>query len=249
MPERDTCLLESELLKIHSLHLEIVQATTPIDLNCIEPCSWHSPFGVNRKISCREAAVSMSHVRARKRAAQSDSQYFMFLEDDAIVDYSKLKALFDKLLRIKHMQVNAFAIHLFPEQYGIISYAAKDELLKLSMIPDYAVGYILNRKALNIFNSKSQNAVNEIADWPQFAKRIDWYAPFDSPIRHPKDSKSSYLVSSRILRRKSNAKFDVSGKIRFIRFLLMGSNNRKYGQNLIDNEKLRTKYQRRIKCK
>lgn len=247
MPERDTSRLELELKNIASLRVEIMHAMTPTDLNCGERCTQHAPFGRNRKISCREAAVSMSHTLARELAAQRDNQYFMFIEDDAVVDSIKLDALIQELFRTQGMHAKALAIHLFPEQYGILSFAINGFLRKLSMIPDYAVGYILNRKALDVFNLNNKNARNEIADWPKFARKIHWFAPFSTPIRHPDNPNSSYLISSRTLRRKSNLELDFRGKFRYAKFLLLGSQKRRYGNNTIDNEKLRTKHQYRIK--
>jgi hypothetical protein len=122
---------------------------TVVEAALVEDLQRHSVKGIH-ELSRVEVAISLSHHLARKQALISESNWCVFLEEDANLreSFSKLKKLTETLDEINRYKGLALGIHLFPEQYGILCQKGEDPYLTVIKMPDYAVGYALNRLAI-----------------------------------------------------------------------------------------------------
>jgi hypothetical protein len=223
-----------------SIELEIINASTPNSLR-------KSAYRPARRVKPIEMAISVSHHRARLRAEVIGKQWTLILEEDAIINFKVLQ-LFELIenLAKNHDRKMPLGIHLFPEQFGILTKNLKSDFLNVKYLPDYAVGYCLNLSAIKrAIKDFDANKV-ELADWPhKIRKNISWFAPSSSFVLHPdthlfttKSSTSKYREE-----RKNHSFFYLLSSFRIIPLLLIKTGhilNLKFGENPIASEKIRS---------
>jgi hypothetical protein len=224
--------------------VQIFKAIRPEDITCQNHSNGFSSS--HRNISCLENAISESHRRVRELALNTSSEWCVFLEEDFILenDFDSIKDLF-LILNECFGRTRPLAIHLFPEQFGLLRRWKHQELLQIMKVPDYAVGYAMNHKALEVAGNIP--IANQVADWPMGIRRlIDWYAPTKSIIAHPlfdSDSRVSLNRKFREIRSGRRSQFSKLFKIgntQLILFFLGRIFRITYGSNKIESEKLRS---------
>jgi hypothetical protein len=223
-----------------SIELEIIDASTPNSLR-------KSIYRPARKVKPIEMAISVSHHRARLRAEALGKEWTIILEEDAIIRFNvvQLFELIENLVK-NYDRKTPLGIHLFPEQFGILTKNLKSDFLNVKYLPDYAVGYCLNlsaiKRAVKDFNADKV----ELADWPhKIRKNISWFAPSSSFVLHPdthlnttKSSTSKYREE-----RKNYSFFQKLSSFRVIPLSLIKIGhilNLKFGENPIASEKIRS---------
>jgi len=223
-----------------SIELEILDASTPNRLR-------KSAYKPARKVKPIEMAIAVSHHRARLRAEVLGKEWTIILEEDAIIkfDITQLFELIEELAK-NYDRKTPLGIHLFPEQFGILTKNSKGDFLHVKYLPDYAVGYCLNlsgiKRAIKDFDA---NKV-ELADWPRkIRNNISWFAPSSSFVLHPdthiKTTKSS--TSKYREERKNHSIFKKLSTSRVVPLLLIKIGhifNLKFGENPIASEKIRS---------
>lgn len=182
-PNFESTPLYAFLISCKDFQVFIVDGFKPVDLGCREDCLGH---GARSKISCVEFAVAEGHRKMRILARQTSCETFLFLEDDAIVNCSPelLLDLHNQLLSNKGMYSTP-AIHLFPEQNGLLIETKFPSLKKIVAIPDYAVSYLMSFEALESISKDDSNVASQIADWPNYVKKLNWFATEKSYFIHP----------------------------------------------------------------
>lgn len=223
-----------------SIELEIIDASTPNSLR-------KSSYRPARRVKPIEMAISVSHHRARLRAEAVGKEWTLILEEDAIVNFKVLQ-LFELIenLAKNHDRKTPLGIHLFPEQFGILTKNLKSDFLNVKYLPDYAVGYCLNSSAIKRAIKDFDTNNVELADWPhKIRKNISWFAPSSSFVLHPdthlyttKSSTSKYREE-----RKNYSFFQKISSFRMIPLLLIKIGhilNLKFGENPIASEKIRS---------
>jgi GR25 family glycosyltransferase involved in LPS biosynthesis len=230
----------------HQLNLDditFIQAVTPNDI-----CNFgevHKHKGWPRELTCVEVAISHSHVRARETASSHNVDIAIILEEDAQLGVDFLQTLKNSLIP-KLAAKKPIGIHLFPEQFGILRKQKSEELYKIVKIPDYAVGYVLNSHALQVFTGQIEVQKKQIADWPKLARKIFWYAPKMSLVVHPDNYKGptvSLAEKSRQTKRlnlKPISKLRIRINLSFLFYLYFKNFGQVYGKNPISSEKLRS---------
>jgi hypothetical protein len=134
------------------------------------------------------------------------------------------------------------ALHCFPEQFGILVGRKGSEFLRCLRVPDYAVTYVLNQKAIQDLSFAREYRVPEIADWPKYMRKIRWLAPQDSMVAH--SATGSFVKEARSQRQRN--KKDVSlymklnSALQLSIFYFTGMFARKYGNSDIASENLRS---------
>ena len=172
----------------------------------------------------------------------------MFLEDDAILNDNFLTVL-SNLIEYNNFAEKELAFHLFPEQFGLLK-ATHDKLFSIIILPDYAVGYLMNLEAIKFTVGFTHIVQNFLADWPKFIKKISWFAPYESMIRHPKldyeyNDKISSIEKFRRLKYDSYSFYDKlfsRGMLRKIILVLLKPLTKAYGNSSIKAPALRTRY-------
>jgi len=224
---------------------KIFEALTPSDLGCDIQSLDHKHLS---GISCYEFAASVSHQAARNLSLTYDPEWILILEDDAVTSCNFDSEIFKLLDEFSLFDQDPIAIHLFPEQYGILK-RFKDDSYSVKMIPDYAVGYLMNKCAVDYAANYSNEVHNYLADWPRYFNSIPWYASRASLVSHPSPSEESLADYSRIepgrLRRKNDRHFtqkvlseDLFRLIKFKAASLFSS--RLYGTAYIQASKMRS---------
>jgi hypothetical protein len=238
--EGSKCLpdLKKSLEKI-GVKARVLSATTPASSDFISL--------ENIKLSPVEIATSISHQRARKFALEIGCEWAVILEDDAqIIDgFENIETLIEQIEMNLGLE-SALAVHLYPEQFGILTSNSKESFYRILSLPDCAVGYAMNKLALRATMS-IQGIENEVADWHKEIRKISWFAPKSSLVTHPDVSNSNIRsltsdprknrVNQRTLIEKI-ASYPIL-KMFLLRFFMPYSSS--YGQNPISSEKLRTK--------
>jgi hypothetical protein len=182
-PNFESTPLYAFLISCKDFHVFIVDGFKPVDLGCRDDCLGH---GTRAKISCVEFAVAEGHRKMRILARQTSYETFLFLEDDAIVNCSPelLLDLHNQLLGYRKIYSTP-AIHLFPEQNGLLVEIKFPFLRKIIVIPDYAVSYLMTLEALESISKDDSDVASQIADWPNYIKKLDWFATEKSYFIHP----------------------------------------------------------------
>lgn len=230
----------SNFLKSH-----IFCALTPLVLGCENLDNNHTH---SNGLTCNEFAASLSHQVARNFSIVFELDWVLFLEDDAILSENFLTAL-GNLIEFNNFAEKELAFHLFPEQFGLLK-TTHDKLFSVIILPDYAVGYLMNLEAIKFTVGFTHIVQNFLADWPKFIKKISWFAPHESMIRHPKlDSKHDNKISSiekfRRLKHDSYSFYDKlfsREMLRKIILVLLKPLTKAYGNSSIKAPALRTRY-------
>jgi len=230
--------LENDLDRIR-IPFRILLATTPQSSDFVS--------NGDEKLSPIEIATSISHQRARKLAFDLGCEWAIILEDDAeilngFVNIPNLIAKID--FNFKH--VSELAIHLYPEQFGILKSNLNEPYLRILSLPDCAVAYAMNKNALKA-SLEIQGIESEVADWHPAMRKFSWFAPNASLVRHPDvrdPSVRSLTAGPRNDRINARSVIDKMlsypmMKIFFLRIILRYSKS--YGNNPISKEKLRTR--------
>jgi GR25 family glycosyltransferase involved in LPS biosynthesis len=220
-------------------------ALTPLALGCENLDNNHTHI---KSLTCNEFAASLSHQAARNFSVVFELDWILFLEDDAILTDNFFTALGD-LIEIKKFTERKVAFHLFPEQFGLLK-TAHDKLFSIIILPDYAVGYLMNLEAIKFTVGYTHYAQNFLADWPKYIKKIEWFAPYESMIRHPKlDYKYIDKISSiekfRQLKHDNYSFYDKllsREMLRKIFLLLLKPFTKPYGNSSIKAPLLITRY-------
>ena len=200
---RNKSLLFPSFQKLFS-GCRIFEATMPSDLGCVVGSLDHKHLS---GISCSEFAASISHQAARNLSLTYDAEWILILEDDAVTSRNFESEICELLDEISCIDEDLIAIHLFPEQYGILK-KFNDNFYSVNMIPDYAVGYLMNKCVVDYAANFSSEVHNYLADWPKFLNSIPWYAPKTSMVLHPRPTGESLADFSTIeldrLKRKND---------------------------------------------
>jgi hypothetical protein len=243
MPNRTVLPSVETFCKLNDLPLHIYSAFTPKDIGCSDRPHHHSSFG--RTLTCVEIAIAHSHAGARRAAFELDLDIVIILEDDADVLLGKSELIIKWLEWALSQPQKRIGIHLYPEQFGVLIKKSRQiNLNRVILLPDFAVGYVLNRRSLKAWNRSSSRARKWVADWPLSAYKLRWYAPGEPVLTHPlNDFSISYAATGRtdrinslsIWQRRMNV-----GTIRFLLFLFFSLFGRRVGSTPIPNERLRT---------
>lgn len=220
---------------------------TVVEAALVEDLQRHSVKGIHG-LSRVEVAISLSHHLARKQALTSKSNWCVFLEEDAnlTAHFSKLKKLTETLDEVHKYKGFALGIHLFPEQYGILCQKGEDPYLAVIKMPDYAVGYALNRLAIKTAVENFNQTKIELADWPKYIRNsITWKAPLESLVTHPDLNDENIPSSTRSIREKRKQssllrKLFRLNSYKYVLFRIAGLYCTKFGQSNIHSKKLRT---------
>ena len=222
-------------------YTEILSAITPSNLTASDLVNGDGLTEV-------EIAISLSHHMARHRAMILNSDWCLIVEEDAIIKFTKE----EMLLLIQNISLKfrprdiPLGIHLFPEQFGILARKINDNFAKVRYLPDFAVGYVLNSKAVKKAMEFQNNKKIEVADWPQFMRvEITWFAPLVSFILHPDLNLSSTPSATRIHRQVRANHIWVKKLFNQRNFPLLIIRighllHAKFGNNPIDSEKIRS---------
>jgi hypothetical protein len=243
--KRNPITLLRSLSGIPIKEIRILEATTPINLMCRGIVEAHVHVGNQRSMSCSEVAAAISHHRARAIALAEDWDSVLILEDDAVLD-NRFELV--KILTRMHELVQApVLIHLFPEQFGIMKNRGNHEYFyDVMKIPDYAVSYILNRRALQKIVGIAPVVSRDLADWPIGIKQLQLIAPKSSIFIHPindenQKSSSIWLVRKKILAaRKRVDRYRILEIYRFLIYKFVALFTSRYGSNTIASENLRS---------
>lgn len=220
-------------------------ALTPLDLGCENLDVFHTHCN---GLTCNEFAASLSHQVARNFSIVFELDWVLFLEDDAILSDNFFVAL-GNLIESQDFTEKRIAIHLFPEQFGLLK-TSHDKLLRVMFLPDYAVGYLMNLEAIK-FTVGFTNIVQKfLADWPNFIKKISWFAPHESMVTHPMldykyNDKTSSIERSRKLKHDSYSLYDKlfsREMLRKIVLIFLKPFTKAYGNSSVKAPALRTRY-------
>jgi hypothetical protein len=220
--------------------VEIIEAATPNSLlkGDYKPAKGVEPI---------EMAISVSHHLARLRAKTLSRDWALILEEDVIIKFeiNELMTLIEELDSNNNAKI-PLGIHLFPEQFGILTKIKDRNFLHVNYLPDCAVGYCLNLLAIEKTIQDFRENQVEIADWPsRIRKNISWFAPSVSLVAHP-DLRLKTTKSSTSEYRKKRKNFSFYRKIfnfKIIPFVVIKIGhvlNLKFGENPVDSEKIRS---------
>lgn len=194
--------LFGELLKL-GLEPKIVWGPEiDIDVNMISDLTnyEYSKFTIKREIKAQEIACCIGHIRMYREFLTSNSEWGLFLEDDAILLLDPTPLLQDLTQLTCPVQI---FIHdgpgtdlpvAFKEHAGI---SEANFVKKLD--PQYgAYGYLLNRCAAEeVLKSKISTYINT-PDWPYlWPTNISFYHSKKTYISHPEDHSMS-IIGERI---------------------------------------------------
>lgn len=231
--------LQRKLKSIGVNEVEILKATVPSDFS-------EQELAKNKKLSQVEMAISRSHRRAQMTSFGSSNEWLLILEEDAqmskeIVQLPKLIMEFQEIAQKKPI-----AIHLAPEQSGIMVSSRYEDFFKLLVVADCAVAYLINKKASQLIGTNF-DYMSEVADWPKIIRKIDWYAPKQSLFFHPNlcDRENTSASSG-----ERNLRITLSPKIqrirrllvhRFLLLILIMPFSKKYGKGYSASERIRSR--------
>ena len=177
-------LLVSELRTRGLEDVLVLPAVTPREVANLQTDSVDG--SLIAKVSPIEQAISHSHNQARILAKQRGWGWALILEEDAVVIGNR-DSLNLMIQEVENLQTNSrpIAIHLFPEQHGLLGNSTANNLCKIYWVPDYAVGYLLNCEALQKSIELFSTQKIQVADWPDFMRSLEWWAPNRSWVCHP----------------------------------------------------------------
>jgi hypothetical protein len=193
-----------------------------------------------------EFAISRSHEAARALALSEECDWAIFLEEDFMAgrEFQNLNSYLGILEKSKSN--TAIGIHLFPEQFGILAACSKVPFLRILALPDFAVGYILNKPALMQCSNRLNAKRIEIADWPKYMRDLLWLAPKKSIVLHPDvsdNANKSSTLAARVQRRDSlGFLMKIKDKRNYLLPLLTLGRLLKmqYGDSTISSERIRS---------
>lgn len=178
--------LISNLRLNFNIEAEIISAVTPTSFGCKDLGKDHIHGAGRNRISCVENAISESHKLARMIALENGFQWSLILEEDALPQ-NGLSELTNALQVLDESEIgsDSLGLHLFPEQFGVLVRSKIQEVYRVLALPDFAVAYALNSQALVEVCRKTKYTKEQVADWPNFMKKINWFAVKSSMILHP----------------------------------------------------------------
>lgn len=220
-------------------------ALTPLVLGCENLDVFHTH---SNGLTCNEFAASLSHQVARNYSIVFELDWVLFLEDDAILSDNFFTVL-DDLIKSRDFTEKEMAFHLFPEQFGLLK-TSYNKLFSVIILPDYAVGYLMNLEAIKFSIGFTHIVQNFLADWPKFIKKISWFAPSESIIIHPTldyryNDKISSIEKFRQLKHDSYSLYDKlfsREMLRKILLIFLKPFTKAYGSSSIKAPALRTRY-------
>jgi hypothetical protein len=235
---RSGAVLQNVLSKM--MNTEILTAKTPDSIKGFIP--------KKIELSDLEVAISYSHHLARLLSASMTNEWTIILEEDAIIQFDArtLVSLIEKVENTLCLQKKPAGIHLFPEQFGIVTGKKNESLLQVIYLPDFAVGYILNRAAVETSINSFDTSKIEIADWPRYMRsQITWFCPDKSLVRHPDLSDLNTRSSTRLIRIERSGRFNVRklASYKLLPYLLIRAGNffrLQYGSSPIESNKIRS---------
>jgi hypothetical protein len=171
------------LSSISHSELIVVSGFTPQELGCDAECPGH---GLGGRLTCIEFAVAEGHRMARNIARKNTGSVYLFLEDDAIpnVDSSEFNIVLEEFNKAASLY-QVPALHLFPEQNGILKSLKKSHLCKVYHLPDYALAYALTEVSLATTSNHDIDKSSSVADWPPHIRKLNWLSTKDSMFIHP----------------------------------------------------------------
>jgi hypothetical protein len=218
----------------------IMEASTPGDLN-LEITNKGS------RTTPIEKSISLSHHRARRIALDSSPDWAIILEEDALLTSNPCN-FYDFFSEIdkRFMSDRPLAVHFAPEQFGIMLRTKNTNFLTSFVLADCAVAYGLNRASL-IYSCRYLPALDEVADWPKYMRKLKWLSPIQSIFLHP-DLKNNEAISSTIKVRTEHrishntfSKIFNTSLIRLATFSFCSRFGKVYGEGYSVNEKFRSR--------
>ncbi len=221
--------------------VELFSGLTPKDFQCHDREDCHHLCG-SKNISCIEHAISHSHGAAQRKPFAS--KWLLIVEQDAICT-SRAIELFSLLREVEDSYPRTpTAIHLYPEQFGLLRDEEQRFFLQVSQVPDGATGYLINKEAHSQILSDPVPC-KEVADWPQSLRKLHWVASRESLIIHPPiihgRVTSSSTLSRSIRQRSIYSKFRNHFNMKYLRFCIWKRTSVSFGQNWIQVEGLRSR--------
>ena len=238
--QRDIGSLLKALESCAFTKVSVMQATVPDFLSLELDQS-------NQLISPVEQAISNSHHRARVLSSSIDADWSIILEDDAIV-LNNISNLREMLQEIEgHFRIGTpLAVHLSPEQFGLLLRTKSSRYYKLPFIADCAVGYAMNRTSVRRAVAQGPQ-INEVADWPKSFRAFRWFAPVEPMVAHPDLHNISSSSATLEIRTGRSNRRSIKNRIRkypyfkmFI-FKLFSSYSQNYGIGYVQVESLRSR--------
>jgi hypothetical protein len=222
----------------------ILKGFTPGDLGCDSTCMGH---GSSQELSCVEFAISEGHRKMRNIARNYDFRAYLFLEDDAL-PHCSIKSLSNLINDMDTLSGSSkeYAIHLFPEQNGLLAMRSIRNIIRVYLLPDYAVSYVFSKKTLKGIEVQDHLISNSVADWPKYIRKLNWYSPGQSFFIHPDVRELTTRSTTKIDRKNRQATQTFTQKYLnpysyLTVFLpLFRSIGREYGINQIESSKLRS---------
>ena len=232
--------LVDQLRLIGPKNIQILPASRPSDID-------KDFVGRIKNISSVERAIALSHHRARALGNSLESDWVISLEEDALPT-SNFEFLPHFLTTVaKQFGVGRqIAVHLAPEQFGLLINKPCNVILRTLMLADCAVAYGLNQEALKR-SMKVKFKENEVADWPKFIKRFQWVSPLKPIFSHPDLKLPSTSSATSEIREKMNFRKGFIKKLlrfsnfKLITFLVISSFGYPYGNGYVANERFRSK--------
>jgi hypothetical protein len=235
-----------ELIELPNVEIRLVKALTPASLGCLAKEPEHLHGFYPQAISCVEFAISRSHESARALALSENCEWAIFLEEDfisgeEIQNLNSYLGILDKLITD-----TPIGVHLFPEQFGILASCRRFPFLRVLAMPDFAVGYILNKAALIQCSNQLDFKKFEIADWPRYMRDLIWLAPKKSIVLHPDISENagkSSTLTARVQRMDSLGFLTkIKNSRNYLLFVLFLGRlvNIQYGNSPISSERIRS---------
>ena len=189
LPVRNSNLIP--FFERHNLEYFIPAGSSYHDLFCFG-AEKHSHIWNSLEYTCNQLAANISHQMCRYLAYENNYDWYIFLEDDAVIKDEPLFLEFIASLRDELFNFNPIAINLFPAQYAILTKSHLPNMYKALKIGDYAVGYALNKLALRPTLNLQINDFKGVADWPRNMFKLKWYAPKIPIVVHPDVHSSKY---------------------------------------------------------
>jgi hypothetical protein len=196
-------------------------------------------------LSMIEIAIAKSHEKARQIARAKNLDWVVILEDDAVplADNGSLEA-FLKQIETTFGNSDPIAVHLAPEQFGLLWKRRRDCFFRIALVPDCAVAYALNHEALEFLSNKPTN-LNEVADWPHSMKKLRWIAPLKPYFKHPQiEIEDSSTMDSRKQRRENRPvlkKIFATSMVKAVFILGLRLFTKPYGTGFVEDKRFRTR--------
>ena len=237
---RDAKPLVSTLSFLGFKQIEVINAVTPEDLPCNQAGKEHMHQGIERELSCREVAVSISHHLIREKIISDQLEWGLVLEDDAVLLEESL--IFDTVEALSKQGTKPTLVSLFSEQFGIFYGRKSDFFYKTLKKPDYALAYFINFQACAYLTCCTKFIHLFPADWPRFVPSSMFLATKSSVFVHPIEPDKSIVGADRdrVLGKKLGWRNDIRRKFDRTLFefsLLLGQ---RIGKSQINSPQLRS---------